>query len=185
MRPIGAPLRALRLATAGLAVATAGCNTVTPFGSINTISSGGQNYVAGVGSQLFPATDRLAEQARAVLDNDLNVRSVTQRRDRDAIVLEGTDFKGHRAVIHLRPESDGTKVRVHARFGLFGDEALSRAFLDRLATRVGPADGDVRPAAATGEASPPLTLRANSAAAPPGTVFQRRLEGGARELPDP
>jgi hypothetical protein len=180
-----APLRTLGLATAGLAVLASGCYTVTPFGSINTLSTGGQNFVGIRGSQVFPASSGFLEQARKALDVDLNVTSITQRREGDMVVFEGTDSKGHRAVVRIRPESDETKMRVHARFGLLGDEALTRAYLDRLAVRVAGLEDVDTAKARPGEASPALSLKANSADAPPGTFFQRRLEGGAREMPDP
>ncbi len=180
-----APLRALRLATAGLAVAASGCYTVTPFGSINTIATGGQNFVVGRGSQVFPASSGFLEQARKVLDVDLNVTKITQRRDGETVVFEGTDSKGHRAVVRISPESDDTKMRVHARFGLLGDEALTRAYLDRLAVRVAGMEDVDKAKAKPGQASPALSMKASSADAPPGTFFQRRLEGGAREMPDP
>jgi hypothetical protein len=163
MRATRASLRLL--AAGGLAVAAAGCYTVTPFGSINTIATGGQNYIGMRGSQVFPA--------------------FTRRRENEATILEGTDTKGHHAVVRLRPESDGTRVRVHARFGLFGDEALSRAYLDRLAARVGQAEGDDKVRVTSGEASPQLKLRADGAVAPPGSLFPRRLDEGVREIPYP
>lgn len=173
----------LRLATAALAVTASGCYTVTPFGSINTIASGGQNYAIGRGSQIYPASDNFLEQARKALD-DLNVGSVTQRRDKESVVFQGVDTKGHRAIVHVTPVSEGAKMHVDARFGVFGDEALSRAYLDRLAVRTGPIDGE-KPRADAGEASPELKLKAHGADAAPGTVFQRRLEEGVSERPYP
>lgn len=173
------------LAGAGLAVAMGGCYTVTPFGSINTIATGGQNYVGVRGSQVYPATDDFLEQARSVLDVDLNVGSISQRREEDAYVLEGTDSKGHRVVVRIRPESDGAKMRVRARFGLFGDESMSRAYLDRLAVRVGMTVGEERARVETGEGSPQLKLRPDAAVAPPGSLFPRRLDEGVREIPYP
>ena len=174
----------LRLATAGLAVvAASGCHTATPFGSINTLSTGGQNYVIGEGSQVYPATDDFLEQARKALD-DLNVASVGQHREGETVVFQGTDTKGHKASVRVTPVNDGLKMDVAARFGVFGDETLSRAYLDRLAVRTGPTAGE--PArAAKGETSQSLRLNPRSADAPPGTVFQRRLEEGVTERPYP
>lgn len=177
-------LRALRLAAAGLAVAASGCHTVTPFGSINTIASGGQNYAVGRGSQVFPASDDFPEKARKALD-DLNVTGIAQHREEDTIVLAGSDTRGHRAVVRIRPVTEGTKMHVHARFGLLGDESQSRAYLDRLAARAGSLDDEAKARVETGEASPALKLNARSADAPPGTVFQRRLEDGVAERPYP
>jgi hypothetical protein len=185
MGPTRAPLRALRLATAALAVLAGGCYTVTPFGSINTLATGGQNFVGGRGSQVFAASSGFLEQARKVLEVDLNATGVAQRREGDTVVFEGTDTKGHRAVVRIRPESDDTRMRVHARFGLLGDEAQTRAYLDRLAVRVAGLEDVDKAKAKPGEASPALSLQSHSADAPPGTFFQRRLEGGAREMPDP
>jgi hypothetical protein len=180
-----AVLRALRLATAALAVLASGCYTVTPFGSINTLATGGQNFVGGRGSQVFPASSGFLEQARKVLDVDLNVTSISQTREGETIVFTGTDTRGHRAVVRISPESDGAKMRVHARFGLLGDEAQTRAYLDRLAVRVAGLDEVDTAKARAGEASPALSLKPNSADAPPGSFFQRRLEGGVREMPYP
>ena len=164
MRSTRATLRALRLAMAGLAVATAGCYTVTPFGSINTIATGGQNFAIGRGSQVYPASDNFLEQASKALD-DLNVASVSRTRDRETVVFQGVDTKGRRATVHVTPVSDGAKMRVDARFGVFGDEALSRAYLDRLAVRTGPIEGE-KPRADASEASPPLKLNAHGADLP-------------------
>ncbi len=181
MRSTRAILGALRLATAGLALAATGCYTVTPFGSINTIATGGQNFAIGRGSEVFPASEGFLEQAQKSLD-DLNVSSIARRREGETVVFEGKDTKGHRAVVHVTPVSDGAKMHVRARFGVFGDEAQSRAYLDRLAARAGSLD-PAQARAETGEASPPLQLNAHGADAPPGTVFQRRLEEGVREMP--
>ncbi len=180
-----APLRGLRLAAAALAVFAGGCYTVTPFGSVNTLATGGQNFIGGRGSQVFPASSGFLEAARKVLEVDLNVTGVAQRREGETVVFEGKDTKGHRAVVRVSPESDDTRMRVHARFGLLGDEAQTRAYLDRLAVRVAGLEDVDKAKAKPGEASPALSLRASSADAPPGTFFQRRLEGGAREMPEP
>jgi hypothetical protein len=179
-----ASIRAQWLVMAALAVAASGCHTVTPFGSINTLATGGQNYVAGMGTQTYPASEAFVDETRKTLD-DLNVRAVARRREAEMVVFEGKDSKGRSAVVRIVPVAQATKMRVHARFGVFGDETLTRAFLDRLSVRVGEIEGEDRARVQTGEASPELTLRPRSADAPPGSLFQRRLEEGVREIPTP
>jgi hypothetical protein len=171
----------LRLTMAGLALTGPGCSMATPFGSIYTMAAnGGPNYLAGRASQVFPATETFVTDARGALE-DVNVRAVVQRNEAGTIVLEGRAPNGHRAHVRLQPESEGRKMHVFARFGTFGDEALSRGFLERLAARVNGLPGDLKEDAAP--ASQPLTPKA-SAADPGGTMLQRRLEGrGQTELP--
>jgi hypothetical protein len=170
--------RILGLALAGLASSALGCSMVTPFGSVYTIAAnGGPSYIAGRATQIFAASDGFIDQARGALE-DIQVRSITQRNEAGTIVLEGRAPNGKSAHVRLQPEDEGRKMHVFVRFGSFGDETLSRGYLEALGTRLRPLPGELKETASP--VSPPLKLKANSAVEPPGTSFQRRLEGGVQ-----
>jgi hypothetical protein len=174
--------RVFGLAMAGLASTSVGCSMVTPFGSVYTIAAnGGPNYIAGRATQVFAASDSFIDHARGALE-DINIRAINQRNESGTLVLEGRAPNGKSAHVRLQPEDEGRKMHVFVRFGTFGDEALSRGYLDALAARVRPMPGELKDAPAP--VSPPLTLKPNSATEPPGSLFQRRLEGGMQsDLP--
>jgi hypothetical protein len=172
--------RILGLTLAGLASSALGCSMVTPFGSVYTIAAnGGPSYIAGRATQIFAASDGFIDQARGALE-DINIHAITQRNEAGTIVLEGRAPNGKSAHVRLQPEDEGRKMHVFVRFGSFGDEALSRGYLEALGTRLRPLPGDLQETASPSPVSPPLKLKANSAVEPPGSSFQRRLEGGVQ-----
>jgi hypothetical protein len=174
--------RILGLALAGLTSSAVGCSMVTPFGSVYTIAAnGGPSYIAGRATQVFAASDGFLDQARGALE-DIQVQGINQRNESGTLVLEGRAPNGKSAHVRIQPEDEGRKMHIFVRFGAFGDEALSRGYLEALAGRLRPLPGDLSEAAAP--TSRPLTLKANSATEPPGSLFQRRLEGGVQsDLP--
>jgi hypothetical protein len=66
---------------------------------------------------------------------DLRIQSVRQISDGGAIVFEGTTADNRRASATIRPRPRNSTL-LTARIGLFGDEALSRALMDRVAIRL-------------------------------------------------
>ena len=84
---------------------------------------------------------------------DLRIQAVRQINDGSTIVFEGTTADNRNASVTLRPNSLGT--RLTARVGLFGDQALSRAIMDRIGIRL----GSLPPAAIPEE--PPSTPASN------------------------
>ena len=70
----------------------------------------------------------------AALD-DLRIHSIRRTSEEGTVLLEGTTADNRRASVTLHPQNAGT--RVSTRLGLFGDEPLSRALMDRINVRLG------------------------------------------------
>ncbi len=134
-------MRATYAAMVSLALLTAGCQMTTPFGPIGTppTPTAGPTYFGGNGSQLYPPSDDFVGRTKEAMD-DLGLSQVTERREGIKTLLEARTVNGRKAHIEMKPESGN--VRVYARFGPFGDEALSRAFLDRMASRHGTVEAE-------------------------------------------
>jgi hypothetical protein len=67
---------------------------------------------------------------------DLQIEGVHRITDASLIVFEGTTSDNRRASITIRPQNQGS-TRLTARVGLFGDEPLSKALLERVGIRLG------------------------------------------------
>jgi hypothetical protein len=170
-------LRCLLAVIVGPALLAAGCNAVTPFGTFKTYGTNQPTYMAGHAAQTFavPATREVVSQTREAMD-DVGIHSVVQRQEDSAIVFVGKTSNGRTANVTVRAE--GASTRVSARFGTLGDEALSRAFLARVGTRIA-ADPGVPPQADAPKKSATDRLGAGEPSA--GTSFPRRFEDGTRQ----
>jgi hypothetical protein len=80
---------------------------------------------------------------------DLRMQSVTVAHEGSNTIVQATTPNNHRATIMVRPEPGGS--RVSARIGMFGDEPLSRALMDRVAVRLGTIPPEAIPAEAPSE----------------------------------
>ena len=132
-----------RIAPATLAVLTltfgGGCRTVRTDALTGTGgSSGDYSYVGGRAAQTLASTPINVQPAVLSALDDLRFTSVRQINEAGAIVFEGTTPDNRRASVTLRPHPAGT-TRLTARIGMFGDEPLSRALVDRVAIRMGTA----------------------------------------------
>ncbi len=126
----------------GLAIlALGGCSTVTPFGRPSAVVDSATTYQNGRASRVFPgeSTAQMVEPAKKAM-MDIGVQGITQMPDGNRVILEGKTADNRRATVWVAPQ--GTGVQVSNRVGLFGDEPLSRAFIDRLAVQVGPPTGE-------------------------------------------
>jgi hypothetical protein len=124
------------------ASAGAGCQTINPaavpaLGHPDGTSSGGSkfSYSGGRAVQTFEQSPTTVHPAVLAALDDLRIESVRQISDGGAVVFEGTTADGRKASLTLRPHPVGS--RLSARVGVFGDEALSRALIDRVAIRLG------------------------------------------------
>ena len=140
-------MRRIALTTAALLAASAasGCHTTSP----STLSASNQNptssavadpestfsYAAGRAIQTFPQSTATLQPIVLSALEDLRIHSVTLTREVGAVVFKGTTASAARASVTLRPTPDGS--RLSARIGLFGDEPLSRALMDRVGIRLG------------------------------------------------
>lgn len=110
-------------------------------------------YSAGQGSQTFPAPTSAANLAVAEALSDLDMHDIRPTRDGAVLRYEAVtrDDRSCSVTIRSLAGSSTTSVRV----GWFGDEALSRAILDRVAVRLGEAPPEPIPD------SPPSTPSRN------------------------
>ena len=112
--------------------------------------------------------------------DDLGLSHVTERKAGIKTLLEAKTVNGRGAHIEIRPENGN--MRVIARFGSFGDEGLSRAFLDRMAARHGTVETELPPEDQVDVAAA-LTKRpkASRTVEHPATMVDRQLDAGYRD----
>ncbi len=158
-----------RAALTTLLLLSTGCATTSPM--IDPIESATEfTYSTGRGVQDFPAP--LSAVGPAVLSalGDLQMDGVRQAHDGAVARFEArtTDDRAITVTVRSRPGS----TQVGARIGWFGDEALSRALLERVGVRVGTRSPEAIPDA------PPSTPSGNpffSRSAIPDEVMLRDL----------
>lgn len=143
--------RLVRGAAAGLiCVAAVGCQSVGPWMNRSGPSSG-YSYRLGTASQGFAVAP--AEVQKVVVEAMQDVRVhrdlETVEPDTGAWLIDGTAADGRGVKVTIRPMGAFTAVTAHVK--PFGDEALSRAILDRIGIRL----GTIPPAAIPAE--PPAT----------------------------
>jgi hypothetical protein len=152
--------------TAGLA----GCQTIGPA-SVPLLASGGLVYEGGTATQAFAYNQAQVTNALIEAMADLGIHQVRQTNTVDHLSFDGKTVDGRRANVNL--DSRVTPPVVTARFGWLGDEALSRAFMDRVGIRL----GSLPPSAIPAE--PPT-----SPARPPIMMGPERTVPGSRPLSD-
>lgn len=93
------------------------------------------DYSVGQGSQTFPVPVSAVAEATAAALSDLGMRDVRPARDGTVLRYEAVSKDDRSCAVTIRsaPGSATATVRV----GWFGDRALSRAVLDRVAVRLG------------------------------------------------
>ena len=132
MRRIAFLFTLLWTATAG-----SGCQTLGPasLSALAQPTAAGFSYSAGRAVQSFAASPKEVEPAATAAMDDLRIHTIRRISDEGTIVLEGTTADNRRASVMLHAQNMGT--RVTTRLGLFGDEPLSRALMDRMNVRLG------------------------------------------------
>jgi hypothetical protein len=176
-----ANMRTIRLAVAALAISAAGCSMTTPFGAIGSppAISAGTDYIGGRGSQLFPTAEDFVKRTRECME-DMGLSDINERREGKTTHLEAKTVNARKAFITIKPE--GENNRVSARFGTLGDEALSRAFLDRLASSVGTIDpGPTDSAEDTQSLLSKPGKKSRALGDHPPTMIDRQLDPGYRD----
>lgn len=174
-------MRAFALAAAALAaLAFSGCAAI---GMARTSTLGAANYVYenGQAAQGFPFTAAQVQTAAVEAMSDLNIRQTRQTQDGPVTIYDGRTADGRRASVTV--ESRASLPLVTARFGWFGDEALSRAFMDRIGIRLGTLPPAAIPAEPPAAPEPPqvYTPGVVPRAAMPRTVS----DAGYRDTPVP
>ncbi len=94
-------------------------------------------YSAGQGSQTFPAPTATVSVAVAEALSDLDMHDVRPLRDGAVLRYEAVTKDDRSCAVTIRSLAGSSTAT--ARVGWFGDPALSRAILDRVAVRLGEA----------------------------------------------
>ena len=154
--------RIARTATVMLvSTAAAGCQTTGP-GTMSALATrptspspnGTGLHLRGRpgGRRRSPQQPTAVQPAVVAALDDLRIASVRQISDGGTIVFEGVTADDRKASVTLRPDPGGT--RLVARVGLFGDQALSRALMDRVGIRLGTLPPAAVPAEPPSDPSP-------------------------------
>lgn len=179
MRRIGGRKRAaLAIVAAGLV----GCRALGPIGAGGpSLVVPTYGYASGTASQGF-ARDRAEVEAalRDAMDELAIRREGPIDWDAERTVVHARTEDGHRAQVELIDRGAATEARV--RIGLFGDEALSKAVLDRLGRRLGTLPPEATPAAAADSPSVPHFSRD---AVPDAVMLRGFTEGSHTPTPTP
>jgi hypothetical protein len=172
----------LALSLTGLAVA--GCSSVRPFAttSLSDASSSDYAYLAGRATRTFAFPPVTVQTAVAAAMDDLRISAARQTRESGILILEGTTADNRKALLSLKPHP-GNATHLGVRIGLFGDEPLSRALMDRVAIRLGtlpPSAIPVDPPSSPG--SNPYVSRG---AVPDSVMFKDVSEAPYKASPSP
>lgn len=134
----------------GLAVATAalaGCRSMGPMSpSGPSLVVPTYAYASGTASQGFARPREEVEAALREAMTDLGIRRVGLiEADAEQTTVKGRTGDGRRVELALVERGPATEARV--RVGLFGDEALAKAVLDRVGVRLGTLPPEAIPSA--------------------------------------
>lgn len=179
-----------RAKTAGWVLATAmiaGCSSMGPIARHDGAGPVGPSYVAGKGVQMFPASPTVMADVKDAM-SDVGIHSIHQVREpNNTDVLEGTTADNRRAQVAIQPR--GTRMVVTTKIGWRGDEALSRAVLDRISIRQGALPASATPidaaTAAPAPAEPAPNPFASRGAVSDATMLRGQLESGYSPSPVP
>ncbi|MFO0907208.1 MAG: DUF3568 family protein [Isosphaeraceae bacterium] len=121
-----------------LATTLTGCSSVRPFSATALTNEGTSDfsYMAGRATQTFAESPATVQPAVLAALEDLRFVAVRQDHDAGVLTFHGSTPDNRTAVVNLKPQPGGA-TRVVTRIGVFGDEPLSRALMDRVAVRLG------------------------------------------------
>ncbi|AMV37216.1 DUF3568 family protein [Planctomyces sp. SH-PL62] len=160
-----ASLAAVLLVTAGCAVTSP---RIAPPMGVSTDAGADFAYSAGQGARSFAAPQSAVGPAAAEALADLGLRDLRPTRDGTVLRYEAVTTDDRSASVTIR--SLGRTSHAVVRVGWFGDQALSRAILERVAVRLGHSAPEPIPDA------PPSTPASNpffSRSAVPDSVMLR------------
>ena len=157
-----------------------GCRTVG-MNAIPARSLVSYTYNQGRASQGFAANSEDVRKAVAESAADLRIHSMRVTEMPGVVTYEGKTAGNNPVTITLHSQSVFTLVTV--RIGLLGDEALSRAFMDRIGIRLGTA-----PANALPSIEPPATENGgvlSRDAVKDEVMLRDRIDAGYRDQGSP
>ncbi|MDX2035367.1 MAG: DUF3568 domain-containing protein [Isosphaeraceae bacterium] len=162
-------------------LAAAGCSTVGPYSRI-VPSAGGTDYRGGTAARVFETGSETIVLARKAME-DTGVHSIQELHQRDGIALEGRTADDRRAFLTTRIQ--GSRAMVTAKIGIVGDEALSRAILDRMAALAPDRGGEgAAPVPIIEEGAKPRA-RLSRDAVSDESMLRNQADAGYRDSPIP
>jgi hypothetical protein len=160
-------------------MASGGCMSLGPLGP--EPHKTGYSYEAAWASQTFPVATEPALGAALEGMADLQMRSIHQSKyEKTAILLDGQAHDGRHVRVVIRPVGEASQVST--RVGRFGDEALSKAVLERIGVRL----GTVPPTPIPDE--PPTSgtrLPFSKLAVPDAIMLREQADAGYRDSTSP
>jgi len=165
----------LGIAAVAAGAAMGGCSTIAPV-SAPLHGDVSYTYRGGAASQGFPRAP--AEVQRAALDAmaDMSIHSVRTSPDEGGVTLSGTTADGQGASVSVKKR--GPFASAIVRVGWFGNEALSRAVLDRIGIRLGTLPPEAIPAEPPAQARTPIF---SSRTVPDSVMIQEITEAAPRD----
>jgi Protein of unknown function (DUF3568) len=165
-----------------------GCQTMSewthpaPIAAGATTGSIGYSYRGGLATQTFPQAEPQVVEATKSAMYDLAVLDVRATdRGGKGTILDGRAPDGRRIRLMLLPKEGQTAASVQV--GLFGDEPLSRALLDRIGIRLGNSPPEPIPAEVPSEPeSNPFVSREG---VPDSVMYRGMSDAGYRDTPVP
>ncbi len=152
----------------------AGCSTTGPFGREKLATMPvGPSYVGGRGMQAFPTSPNLLGNVKDAM-TDVGMHSIRQVPEPNGLVALQAQAADNRSV-RVTIQTTGVRSVVASKIGRFGDEPLTRAFLDRLGSRQGTLGPAVEAAEAPEPAPNPFLSRK---AVSDSTMLRDRLDSG-------
>jgi hypothetical protein len=180
---------ALTVAVIMVSAASAGCSTVTPSAVKAMADSAppadpGYTYSAGRATQTFASSAKAVAPAVMAAMDDLRIEGVRAGNDSGMVIFEGTTADHRRASVMLRPQKQGS-TRLTTRIGLFGDEPLSRALMDRVGIRLGELPPAPIPAEIPSNPSPNPFINFSRSVGPQSEMLRDMADSRFRDTPVP
>jgi hypothetical protein len=175
--------RIVLVAAALLALGLGGCMTAG-FVRDPALGAAGYSYSSGRASQGFSYPYAQVQEAVVLALGDLEVHSIRTTGDAQGLSYEGKTLDGRRALVTIETK-DALPV-VSAKVGWFGDEAMSKALMDRIGIRLGSLPPSAIPTDPPASASSDSSgSRFSRSAIPDKVMLRDKADVGYRDSPVP
>ena len=168
-----------------------GCSTVAPSAvkamanpAPGADTGAGYSFSAGRATQTFSSSAQVVAPAVVAAMDDLRIEDVRRVNESSMTIFEGKTADNRRASVTLRPQKQGS-TRVTVRIGLFGDEPLSRALMDRVGIRLGDLPPAPIPAEVPSDPAPNPFINFKRSVGPQSEMLRDMAESRFRDSPVP
>jgi hypothetical protein len=175
-------MRRIALGAAALVAMGAGGCMTTGVVRDPALGAAGYAYNSGKASQGFAFPYSQVQEAVVLALGDLEVRELRQSQDARGLTYDGKTLDGRRASVTIRT-ANGLPT-VETKVGWLGDEAMSKALMDRIGIRLGtlpPSAVPAEPPASTGSTGG----RFSRDAIPASEMLRPSADVGYRDSPVP